>query len=181
MDQEGWMKKLKGLRERLSYANVAATLALFLALAGGTAIAAGKITAKDIAPNAVGGSELKSNAAKGKHIKEDTLDPVPAAGRANNVLWAVVQNPNGQANVNVIRAGQDATGVIETGNTVEVEFSRDVSNCVWIASRGTPGTGNEPAGFVQTALGSTPTRVEVRARNTQGDLVEGDFHLVVIC
>ena len=175
------MRWMKGFRERLSYANVAATLALFLALGGGAAIAANQITARDIAKDAVGGSELKRDAAKGKHVKESTLGPVPTAGKANNVLWAVVQNPAGQANVNVIRAGQTNTGVLETGNRVEVEFSRDVSSCVWIASRGTPGTGNEPAGFVQTALGTTPTRVEVRARNTGGDIVEGDFHLVVIC
>ncbi|HEX6116765.1 MAG TPA: hypothetical protein VFY99_06655 [Solirubrobacterales bacterium] len=175
------MKKLRGLRGRLSYANVAATLALCLALAGGTAVAAGKITAKDLAPDSVGGSELKANAAKGKNIKESTLDPVPSAGKANNLLWAVVQNPNGPANVNVIRAGQSNTGVLETGNMVEVEFSRDVTNCVWIASRGTPGQGNEPAGFVQTALGTTASRVEVRARNTNGDLVEGDFHIIVVC
>src|SRR5687768_14611721 len=102
------MKRLKGIRERMSYANVAATLALFMALAGGTAIAANQITARDIAPDAVGGSELKKDAAKGKHIKESTLSAVPAAGRANNVLWAVVNNPNGQPNANVVRAGQDA-------------------------------------------------------------------------
>jgi hypothetical protein len=175
------MKIGNRVRGRLSYANVAATLALFLALAGGTAIAAGQITARDLAPDSVGGSELKKDAAKGKNIKESTLGAVPSAGKANNLLWAVVQNPSGPANVNVIRAGQDATGVLETGNTVEVEFSRDITNCVWIASRGTPGTSNEPAGFVQTALGSTPTRVEVRTRNVNGDLVEGDFHIIVVC
>jgi hypothetical protein len=175
------MSRIKRARARLSYANVAATLALFLALGGGAAIAANQITARDIAKDAVGGSELKRDAAKGKHVKEDTLGPVPSAGKANNLLWAVVQNPNGQANVNVIRAGQDGTGVFETGNMVEVEFSREVTNCVWIASRGTPGQGNEPAGFVQTALGSTASRVEVRARNTNGELVEGDFHIIVVC
>ena len=175
------MKIGERLRGRLSYANVAATLALFLALGGGAAIAAGQITARDLAPDSVGGSELKQDAAKGKHVKEDTLGAVPSAGRANNVLWAVVQNPNGQANANVIRAGQTNTGVIESGNVVEVEFSRDVASCVWIATRGSIGQGNEPAGFVQVSLGSTPTRVEVRSRNVNGEITEGDFHIVVIC
>jgi Tfp pilus assembly protein FimT len=175
------MKRLKGLRERMSYANVAATLALFLALAGGTAIAANQITARDIAPDAVGGSELKKDAAKGKHVKEDTLGPVPSAGRANNVLWAVVNNPNGNPNANVVRAGQDGTAAIEGGAVVEVEFSRDVTNCVYSATRASVGTGVEQAGFVQANGGATPTRVAIRTRNVQGDVVDGDFHLIVIC
>jgi len=175
------VKKLKGMRGRLSYANVAATLALFLALAGGTAIAAGQITARDLAPDSVGGSELKANAAKGKHIKEDTLGPVPTAGKANNVLWAVVNNPNGQPNANVVRAGQDGTTAIEGGAVVEVDFARDVTNCVYSATRASVGTAVEQAGFVQANGGVTPTRVAIRTRNVQGEVVDGDFHLIVIC
>jgi hypothetical protein len=44
---------MKKLRRKLTYANVTATLALFLALAGGTAYAAGKIDSADIAHGAV--------------------------------------------------------------------------------------------------------------------------------
>ena len=104
------MKIGSRLRGRLSYANVAATLALFLALGGGAAIAAGKIGAKDLAPDSVGGSELKTDAAKGKHIKEDSLGPVPTAGKANNVLWAVVSNTAGEPerDGDPRRAGPDA-------------------------------------------------------------------------
>ena len=175
------MQRIRRLRERLSYSNVAATLALFLALGGGAAIAAGKITARDLAPDSVGGSELKKDAAKGKNIKEDSLGPVPTAGKANNVLWAVVQNPNGQSNANLIRAGQDATSVIEGGSIVQVDFGRAVSNCVWSATRASVGTAAEQAGFVQANGGDTANRVEVRTRNTNGDIVDGDFHLIVIC
>ena len=53
------MRIVERLRGRVSYANVMATLALFLALAGGAAVAANQITARDIAKDAVGGSELK--------------------------------------------------------------------------------------------------------------------------
>ena len=175
------MKMGERLRARLSYANVAATLALFLAVGGGAAIAAGQITARDLAPDSVGGSELKRDAAKGKHVKEDTLGPVPSAGKANNLLWAVVQNPNGQANANVVRVGQTNTGVIESGNVVEVEFGREIANCAWIATRGSVGQGNEPAGFVQLSLGTTSTRVEVRTRNVDGEIIEGDFHIEIVC
>ncbi len=176
------MKMINRLRGPLSYANVAATLALFLALAGGAAVAANQITARDIDKDAVGGSELKRDAAKGKHVKEDTLGPVPTAGKANNVLWAVVQDPQGQGNAILVRAGQDTTGVIEGGGATEVDFgARDVTNCVWSATRASPNTQGEPAGFVQLNGGSLNTRVEVRTRNAGGAVVDGDFHLIVIC
>jgi hypothetical protein len=175
------MKRVKHLRGRLSYANVAATLALFLALGGGAAIAANQIKARDIAKDAVGGSELKKNAAKGKHVKESTLSAVPTAGKANNVLWAVVRNPAGNGNATLARAGQTNTGVNENGGRVEVEFGRDVTNCVWLATRGSVSTVDETPGFVQVSLGITPTRVDVRTRNTEGQPGDGDFHIVVIC
>ncbi|MEZ5076646.1 MAG: hypothetical protein R2725_04305 [Solirubrobacterales bacterium] len=44
---------MRQLKSRLSYANVTATIALFLALGGGAAFAAGKIGPRDIAPGAV--------------------------------------------------------------------------------------------------------------------------------
>ena len=175
------MKRVKRLRGRLSYANVAATLALFLALGGGAAIAANQIKARDIAKDAVGGSELKKNAAKGKHVKESTLSAVPTAGKANNVLWAVVRNPQDEGNATLARAGQTNTAAAENGGRVEVEFSRDVSNCVWLATRGSVGAVDETPGFVQVSLGITPTRVDVRTRNAQGERGDSDFHIVVIC
>jgi hypothetical protein len=175
------MRMVDRLRARMSYANVAATLALVLAVGGGAAVAANKITARDLAPDSVGGSELKKDAAKGKHVKESSLGAVPAAGKANNVLWAVVQDPEGQANAVLIRAGQDRTGAAEGGGSTEVDFGRDVTNCVWSATRGSPNQTVEPAGFVQLNGGSLPTRVDVRTRNAQGDVVDGDFHLIVIC
>ena len=97
------------------------------------------------------------------------------------MLFRSVQNPSGQSNANLIRAGQDATAVIEGGNMVEVDFGRDVTNCVLSATRASVGTAVEQAGFVQANGGSVGTRVAVRTRNTAGDVVDGDFHLIVIC
>jgi hypothetical protein len=34
---------------------------------------------------------------------------------------------------------------------------------------------------VQANGGDTATRVEVRTRNAGGELVDGDFHMIVIC
>jgi hypothetical protein len=59
---------MKIVRERLSYANVVATAALFVALGLGSAYAADKIGSKDIAKNAVKSKHVKGKAVKTKHI-----------------------------------------------------------------------------------------------------------------
>jgi hypothetical protein len=74
---------------RLTYANAMSTLAVFLALGGGAVWAAGKlgrneVTARNLAPKSVGGSELKPDAAKGADIKEASLAEVPRAAAASN-------------------------------------------------------------------------------------------------
>ena len=66
------------LRPRLSYANVAATLALVLALGGGTVYAAAQlgkndVKSKNIAKGAVKTSDLAKNAVKSPKIKDGTI------------------------------------------------------------------------------------------------------------
>jgi hypothetical protein len=74
---------------RLTYANVASTLALVLALGGGVVWAAtelgrNSVKAKQLAPNSVGTSELKADAAKGDDVDESSLSQVPSAANAAN-------------------------------------------------------------------------------------------------
>lgn len=69
---------LRALRPRLTYANVMATVAVFIAL-GGTSIAAFKITGKDVAKHTLTGNNLKSNSIGGRVINEKSLAPVPRA------------------------------------------------------------------------------------------------------
>ena len=59
---------LARLRGRLSYANVIATLALFVAL-GGSAVAAAVITGKDIKNSSLTGKDVKNNSLTGKDVK----------------------------------------------------------------------------------------------------------------
>jgi hypothetical protein len=64
------------MRERISYANVMATIAVFLALGGGAyAFKLGKnsVHAKQIAKGAVKSSEIKDNAVTGTDVNESTL------------------------------------------------------------------------------------------------------------
>ena len=104
---------LSRIRARLTYANVVATLSLFLVVSGGTAIAlkgSNTVFSDDIAPNqvksvdvrddtrtggglravdlragSVRGSEVKNNALTGGDINESTLGPVPQARNAGTL------------------------------------------------------------------------------------------------
>ena len=90
---------LTKLVSRLTYANVAATLALFLALGGvsyaaAVRLPANSVGAKQLRRNAVRATKIKNhavtatkiarNAVTGFHVDENTLAPVPEAGRADS-------------------------------------------------------------------------------------------------
>jgi hypothetical protein len=64
--------------DRVTYANVVATLALFVAL-GGSAYAAATINSADVQDKSLKGRDLKSNTVTGKQIKERSLKTVPTA------------------------------------------------------------------------------------------------------
>jgi len=66
---------IRRARARLNYANVIATLALFLALSGGTALALGRnsITTRELANDAVKGRNVEPGKLKNKHLKDNTL------------------------------------------------------------------------------------------------------------
>ena len=76
------------IRSRLTYANVVATLALFLALTGGAVWAANKINGKQIKKNSIPGNRIKKKSLTNNQIKKKTIDQQPdqagddPAGRA---------------------------------------------------------------------------------------------------
>lgn len=69
------------IRRNLSYANVMATLAVFIAL-GGTSYAALQLTGRDIKDGSLTGRELQRNSIGGGPIKESRLGVVPYARNA---------------------------------------------------------------------------------------------------
>ena len=87
------------MRRHLTYSNVVATLALFLVLGGGIAVAAAlkknSVKSKQIAANAVKGSEIKNGAvttdeladgaATGAKVDEASLGRVPSAADAGTL------------------------------------------------------------------------------------------------
>jgi hypothetical protein len=70
---------MRAVLDRLSYANVVATLALFIAVGTGGAFAASKIVGSDVRDHSLTGREFKANSIGGKAIKESSLRPVPRA------------------------------------------------------------------------------------------------------
>ena len=72
---------LRSLRPRLTYANVTATLALFVAL-GGSSYAALKISGREIKAHTITGKNIKRNSLGRRQIKESSLSAVPRAHNA---------------------------------------------------------------------------------------------------
>jgi hypothetical protein len=92
-------------RPRLTYANVVATLALFLALGGGAVWAAGKIKSNQIGKGQVKNKNLAKNAVKAKNIAK------------NAVVTAKLKN--GAVNFDKLAAGTNVV-VSATGGPVSV-------------------------------------------------------------
>ena len=79
---------MRRIRSKLTYANVMATLAVFLVLGGGTAVAlqrpntvqsddlgpGAQVKAADVADNAVNGANIVNNSVTGGDVKESTLN-----------------------------------------------------------------------------------------------------------
>src|SRR3954447_21001895 len=103
---------LTRIRDRLTYANVVATLALFVAL-GGTSFAVSQITSRDIKNRSIKGVDVKKNALSGTEIKESKLRTVPRAtkaGTATNALSALAAGTAGSANSADVAKNSNALG-----------------------------------------------------------------------
>jgi hypothetical protein len=79
---------VKQIRKRLTYANVMSSIAVFLVLGGGAAIAAGlaknSVGAKQLKKNAVTAAKIKNNAVNGAKVNEGSLGVVPNATHATS-------------------------------------------------------------------------------------------------
>jgi hypothetical protein len=79
---------------RLSYSNVVATLALFLALSGGIVWAAGRINGRHIKPNSLPGNRIKKKTLKRRRFAPGTLPGLTIAdAKASNLSGARTSTP----------------------------------------------------------------------------------------
>src|SRR5215213_8627548 len=102
---------MRRVRPRLSYANVVATLALFLALSGGAVWAANKITSKQIAKGAVKTKNLANGAVKTKKLAGKAVTSAKLADGA--VTSAKIGD--GAVNFAKISAGTNVIGTATAG------------------------------------------------------------------
>lgn len=134
------------LRSHLSFANVVAMTALFVALSG-TSYAVSKIGPKDIRKNAVRAKHIKKSQVRSKQIKNRS---VRASDLAPGVIGTTLQSSAGQA-----RRDAGPTGVPASQNYTTV------------ATLG----GLEPGSYVLLAKAnqSSNTKTEGRCRLSAGD------------
>ena len=106
---------LARVRHRLSYANVVATLALFVAL-GGTGYAASQLTGRDIKNRSISRVDVKKNTLTGTEINESKLKQVPRAKTATNATNAINANSALAADVSKNSQSADSAAVAAIAN-----------------------------------------------------------------
>jgi hypothetical protein len=188
---------LSRLRERLSYANVTATLALFVAL-GGTSYAAitlprNSVGSAQIRHGAVGSSELHKGAVRSSDIRNQAVSLNDLSVRARAALSQPgPQGPPGtpavSEHVQVNSGGvSSGTGGVShpdaTSNVYTVTFKRDVSACAYGATLAAVPGGSvpvPPAGRITVASAGGPN-VVVNTFDAAGNPTPEPFHLIVAC
>lgn len=173
---------MRTLRKRHpSPAMVVAIIALVVALAG-TAYAAQTINGGAIKKQTIGGGKLKQKTLTGFQINTNKLGVVPAAKRATQTYWAVVNNPAGPGNATLARASDAGIAAAEGGGGVAVTFPVNVTGCANVAGRNNAGTTVPGSGYAQTNVSAAnPNAIEVHTRDKAGANEDADFHLIVIC
>jgi len=117
---------MRRIRSRLTYANVISTIALFLVLAGGSAVALSghnTVQSDDLGPGAqVKAPDVADNAVDSANIKDGQVNRADLNG-GEQTLWATVQ-----ADGTILHqsGGITATTFGSAGGYV-VDFNRDVS------------------------------------------------------
>jgi hypothetical protein len=188
----------EGLRAKLSYANVMATIAVFIAL-GGSSYAAVRMTGKDVKDGTLTGKDVKNRSLGQKELSRRAvrsltgrrgprgLQGVPGAPATR--LWAVV-NSDG-----TLRRGSGVVGVSAQGSAanpyIVVAFDRDVSGCAHVVSLTYDRDGHANTGEIAAGPTTAPS-VQANSVTVQGFESEGyvpplsppvnkDFTLAVLC
>jgi hypothetical protein len=110
------------IRSHLTFANVIAVVALFLAL-GGSVYAAGKLNGKTIKRNSLPGNRLKGDSVTGREVNEASLGAVPNAANATNAT-------NATSATNAASAQPVAFAHVLSDGTLETADSKNVGAAV---------------------------------------------------
>ncbi len=179
---------LHRLLNRLSYANVVATLALFIAL-GGTSYAALKLP-----KNSVGSTQIKTGAVHTGEIANRTirLGDISLSARSSLRGQAGPQGPQGPAGAAAVRhfavvsaGGQLLRGDAKSGGSAgavgnyTIGFAESVSGCAFDATLGTADGSTVPAGRI--TVNDHGGSVGVQTYDAAGMPADLGFHLIVAC
>lgn len=123
------------LRPRLTYANVTATLVLFVAL-GGVSYAATKISGHQIKAHTLTARNYKANSVTGKAVKEKTLGIVPKAREAARLDGVTTETLLVRCPEGTLPA---ADTCIETQARPPLPFHSAMLECAGVESQSGPG------------------------------------------
>lgn len=175
-------------RQRLTYANVTATLALFIALGGSS------YAALSLPRNSVGTQQIRPGAVRSTDVKNRTLRLGDLSVRARESLEGAPGpvGPAGPAGAPAAKhfAAVSASGALVRGNATSggregsvgnyaVGFADRVSACAFTATLGTTDGNVTPAGRV--TVRELDGRVGVQTFDAAGNAADLPFHLIVAC
>jgi hypothetical protein len=190
---------MRRVRAHLSYANVMATIAVFIALGGTSYAALGRnsVGERQIRPKAVGTSELKSRAVSSSKIRPGAVTASRLSTSARNTLRGPAgpqgrPGPAGPQGANGItyRALIEASGAPVGGNTSGASdspadgvyrfgFDRSIAGCALTATLVKVGAVDPPAGRITAA--EDGGRVVVRTYDAAGAATDLPFHFIAAC
>jgi hypothetical protein len=186
-------RTMRRIRDKLTYANVMSSIALFIAL-GGTSYALtlprNSVGAAQIRSKAVGPTEIRTGAVRSRDVRNRSLGiqdlslsargslrgqtgPAGPAGPAGPTYTAAVTELGAK-----VRGS--ALGAIARGlNESVVAFARNVDDCVSTATLAAVDGPAPPPGRITVARDSGD--IVVRTFNAAGDPQRLPFHLIVAC
>jgi hypothetical protein len=143
---------LDKLRRRLTYANVMATAAVFIAL-GGSSYAALTISGKDIRNRSIAGKKIKRNTLTKKQIRESRLSRVPRARNADRLNGVTAASLR-------IRCPNDtfpsADVCVERTPRRSASYGSAVLECALVGTPAAPGRRLPTHGELMAALTAVP-------------------------
>ena len=193
---------MRRVRTHLSYANVMATVAVFVAL-GGTSYAVTQLPRNSVGPKqirsaAVGASELRTGAVRSRDVRDRSValrDIAPGARRSLRGQAGATgpQGPPGPTVATLSAAvtpegrfarsrgtSADATTHSIASGVYKIDFDRDISACYVLATIATT-RGNGTGGEITTEIGPEARSVTVRTGNSDGTAADLPFHVAVVC
>ena len=181
------MKQIKDkVRARLTYANVMATVAVFVAL-GGTSYAVTQLPR-----NSVGSSQIKTNAVRSPEVENGSLRLGDIGTSARDALrgqkgdtgppgapaakfFAAVTSGGATPRGNATSASHTSVG----SGSYTIGFGQTVSSCVYQATLGSTDGTTVPGGRVTVRDDSG--NVGVQTYDAAGSPADLPFHLAVFC